>query len=76
MFHQPRRINQALPRVRWQRRTTAPTAKMKYQKSCVGKKDVGPNCGFAASPEVSLGATVGTLQIGYPRVQATCQDEE
>jgi hypothetical protein len=32
----------------------------------VGHRRVGPTCKFAASPEVDLGATVGTLQTGYP----------
>jgi hypothetical protein len=36
---------------------------------------LGFTCGFAASPEVGPGATVGTLQAGYPRVQALSQDE-
>jgi hypothetical protein len=44
--------------------------------SQVGNRYVGPNCGFAASPEVSPGATVGTLQTGYPYVQASRQDKE
>jgi hypothetical protein len=26
-----------------------------------GERDVGPTCGFIASPEVGSGATVGTL---------------
>jgi hypothetical protein len=34
-----------------------------------GEKGIGPTCGFTASPEVGLGATIGTLQIGYPRAQ-------
>jgi hypothetical protein len=37
-------------------------------------KDVGPIRGFVASPEVGSGATVGTLRTGYPRVQASNQD--
>jgi hypothetical protein len=37
-------------------------------------KDVGPTRGFAASPGVGPSATVGTLRIGYPRVQASSQD--
>jgi hypothetical protein len=41
---------------------------MKLQKSYAGKKDVGPTCEFAASLELGLEATVGTLQIGYPCV--------
>jgi hypothetical protein len=31
-----------------------------------GVKDIGPTCGFAASPKVGLGVTVGTLQTKYP----------
>jgi hypothetical protein len=34
-----------------------------------------PSHGFAASPGVGPGATVGTLNTGYPRVQAPSQDE-
>jgi hypothetical protein len=34
------------------------------------KKDDGPICRLTASPEVGPGATVGTQQTGYPRVQA------
>ena len=26
----------------------------------------GPTCGFVASPEAGPGASVGTLQLGYP----------
>jgi hypothetical protein len=37
-------------------------------------KDVGPTRGFASSHEVGLGATVGTLRTGYPRVRASSQD--
>jgi hypothetical protein len=37
----------------------------KIQKSSAGK-DVGPTRGFAASPGVDPGATVGTLKTGYP----------
>jgi hypothetical protein len=37
-------------------------------------KDVGPTRRFAASPGVGPGATVGTLRTGYPRVQASSQD--
>jgi hypothetical protein len=32
-------------------------------------KGIGPTCWFVASPEVGLGATVGTLQTGYPCAQ-------
>jgi hypothetical protein len=34
------------------------------------EKEVSPTCGFVASLKVGLEATVGTLQTGYPRVQA------
>jgi hypothetical protein len=64
-----------LPRVCWQRRTTTPTTKMKIQKSCTGKEDVGPTYRFTASPEVGPGATIGTLQTGYPRVPISSQDK-
>jgi hypothetical protein len=33
-----------------------------------------PTCGFAASPVVGLRATISTLQIGYPYIQASSQD--
>jgi hypothetical protein len=46
----------------------------KAQKGCMGK-DAGPTRVFAASPGVGLGATVGTLNIGYPRIQALSQGE-
>jgi hypothetical protein len=29
----------------------------------------GPTCRLASSPEVSPGATVGTLKLGYPLLQ-------
>ena len=32
----------------------------------------GPTCGFVASPEAGPGASVGTLQLGYPLL--LCQD--
>jgi hypothetical protein len=37
---------------------------------------IGPTCGFAVSPNVGSGASVGTLKIGYPRIQALSQDKE
>jgi hypothetical protein len=37
-------------------------------------KDVGPTRRFAASPGVGPGATVGTLRIRYPHVQASSQN--
>jgi hypothetical protein len=33
------------------------------------EKGISPTCGFTTSPEVGPGATVGTLQTGYPRAQ-------
>jgi hypothetical protein len=38
-----------------------------------GGKDIGPNCGFAASHEVGSKATIGTLQIRYPYAQDLSQ---
>jgi hypothetical protein len=55
-------------RLRHQGRTNASTTKVKIQDSQAGRRYDGPICGFAISPEVGLGATVGTLQTGYPRV--------
>jgi hypothetical protein len=43
------------------------------EESC-RERDVGPTCEFTASPEVGPGATIGTLQTRYPRVQASSQD--
>jgi hypothetical protein len=31
--------------------------------------DSGPACRFASSPEAGLGATIGTLDQGYPLIQ-------
>jgi hypothetical protein len=42
----------------------------------MGRRRVGPTYGFTASPEMDLGATVGTLQIGYSYIQASSQDRE
>jgi hypothetical protein len=42
----------------------------------VGKRYVGPTYGFAASPKVGSGATVGTLLTGYRRIEASSQDME
>jgi hypothetical protein len=50
--------------------------KQKGQGNFVGRRTVGPTYGFAASPEVGPGAFVGTLQTGYPRIQASSQDKE
>jgi hypothetical protein len=41
----------------------------------VGRRRVGPTYEFVASPQVGLGATIGTLQIGYPYIQASSQDK-
>jgi hypothetical protein len=41
----------------------------------VGRRRVSPTCRFLASPEVGPGATVGTLQTGYPYIQASSQDK-
>jgi hypothetical protein len=40
-----------------------------------GRRRVGPTCGFVASPEVDPGATIGTLQTGYPYIQVSSQDK-
>jgi hypothetical protein len=52
------------------------TTALESQRTRLGKaawgKDVPP-CGFAASPRVGPGATVGTLRTRYPRVQALSQ---
>jgi hypothetical protein len=40
-----------------------------------GKEMLAPPTGFVASPEVSPGVTVGTLQTGYPNIQASSQDK-
>jgi hypothetical protein len=52
----------------------ASTAKQKVDNR-VGRRRVGPTCGFIASPEVGPGATVGTVQTGYPYIQASSQDK-
>jgi hypothetical protein len=44
----------------------------KTQKGCT-RKDAGPTRGFTTYPGVGLGATVGTLKIRYPRIQASSQ---
>jgi hypothetical protein len=71
-------IHQSSVAMRPQRqgRTTASTTKVKIQNSWVGHRYDGPTYGFATSPEVGTGATVGPLQIGYPRIQASSQDME
>jgi hypothetical protein len=40
-----------------------------------GRRRVDATCGFTTSPEVGPGATIVTLQIGYPYVQASSQDK-
>jgi hypothetical protein len=54
------RTDHGPPGVHWQDHPTA----LKYQgtkfRKATREKDVGPTRGFAASPEVGLGATVGT----------------
>jgi hypothetical protein len=52
------------------------TAEYKVQDNRAGRRKIGPTCGFAASPEVSPGASVDTLNTGYPRIQALSQDKE
>jgi hypothetical protein len=42
----------------------------------VGKRYVGSTYGFATSPKVGSGATVGTLLTGYRRIEASSQDME
>jgi hypothetical protein len=63
------------PRVCWQGRTTA----LKYQgtkfRKAAREKDVGPTHGFTASPKVGPGATIDTLQTGFPCIQALSWDE-
>jgi hypothetical protein len=41
-----------------------------------GAKELGPTCGFTASLVVGPGASVGTLKIGYPHIQALSQDNK
>jgi hypothetical protein len=50
------------------------TAKQKFDNRA-GRRRVGPTYGFTASPKVGLGATVDTLQTGYPYIQASSQDK-
>jgi hypothetical protein len=44
----------------------ASTDEKKVQDNRAGRRRVDPTYGFATSPKVGSGATVGTLQIGYP----------
>jgi hypothetical protein len=48
----------------------------KFKGNRAGRQRVGPTCGFTAFPEVDLGATIGTLQTGYPHIQTSSQDKE
>jgi hypothetical protein len=52
----------------------ASTVKQKVDNRA-GHRRVGPTCGFVASPEVGRGVTIGTLQTGYPYIQASSQDK-
>jgi hypothetical protein len=49
-----------------------PNKKVNNRAEC---RRVGSTCGFAASPEEGPGATVDTLQTGYPYIQALSQDK-
>jgi hypothetical protein len=53
-------------RPRRQGRTTASITMVKIQYSRVGWRYDGPTYGFTTSPEVSPGATVGTVHTGVP----------
>jgi hypothetical protein len=64
-----------LPHVHWPGHTTASKYQGTKLRKAAWKKDVGPTFGFTASPEVGPRATVGTLQTGYPRLQAVSQHE-
>jgi hypothetical protein len=46
------------------------TAKQKVDNRA-GRRIVGPTCRFVPSSEVGPRATVGTLHIGYPYIQAS-----
>jgi hypothetical protein len=52
------------------------TTEKKVQDNRAGRQKIGPTCGFAASPEVGSGASIGTLKTGYPHIQALSQDKE
>jgi hypothetical protein len=41
----------------------------------VGRRKIGPTCGFATSHEVGPGASVDTLKTRYPRIHALSQDK-
>jgi hypothetical protein len=58
--------NQVLPSVCWQRRTITSTIKIRFQKSCTQKRDVGPTYRFAASPKVGLGSLSVPCRPGTP----------
>jgi hypothetical protein len=69
------RADRGPPCVRWQGRTTASRYQGTKFKKAAREKDAGPTSGFATSPEVGPGDIVGTLQTGYPRIQALSQDK-
>jgi hypothetical protein len=48
----------------------------KVPKKTAWEKRCWPHHGFATSPEVGPGATVGTLKARYPRVQVSGQDRK
>jgi hypothetical protein len=52
----------------------ASTAKQKIDNRA-GRRRVGPTYRSVASPEVGLGATIGTLQTEYPYIQVSSQDK-
>jgi hypothetical protein len=56
--------------------STPSTANKKVQDSQVGRLGFGPTYRFAASLEVGMGASIGILKTGYPRIQALSQDKE
>jgi hypothetical protein len=61
------RIKQALLRVHWQRCTTTPTAKMKFQKSCAGKKMLAQSAGSLRPPRWARGPLLVPCRLGTPR---------
>jgi hypothetical protein len=52
----------------WSRAITSESSSTNIIKTVHGK-GIGPTCGSVASPKVGSGATVGTLQTGYPCAQ-------
>jgi hypothetical protein len=65
--------DQMPPHVHWWNRTTALKPSSTNIVKAARGKDIGPTCGFAASPEVGSGVTVGTLQTGYLYAQDLTQ---